>query len=132
MAHNPELCGVHGEDRWRGGQDDVAEPHEGTAESLDDDQQGHEQEALPQARRRTGCTRLTARGVPGILLHGAERVTQARTAHEACRPDPRARPAHQPWMSLRVPNHRSVPSVVSMPWGHGCPWAEKTSYALMV
>src|SRR4029450_8222968 len=65
--------------------------------------QRHEQEALPQARRRQWCTRLTARVAPGVLPPGAERVTQARTAHEACRPDPRARPALQPWMALGGP-----------------------------
>ena len=87
---------LHSENPRRGGQDGVAEPYKATAEPLDDDQQGHEQEVLPQARRRTGCTRLTARSVPGGLPPGAERVTQARPAHEACCPDPRARPALQP------------------------------------
>jgi hypothetical protein len=52
MSHDQKLCGVHGEDPRRGGQDDVAEPHETTAEPLDDDHEGHDQEALPQARRR--------------------------------------------------------------------------------
>ena len=47
MAHDQEARGAHGEDPRRGGQDDVAEPHEATAESLDDNHEGHDHEALP-------------------------------------------------------------------------------------
>ena len=67
MAHDQELRGVYGEDPWRGGQGDVAEPHEATAEPLDDDQ-----EALPQAWRREWCTRLTARVGSYALPYGVD------------------------------------------------------------
>ena len=83
MSHDQELHGVHIQDPRRCGQDDGADPYESTADPLDHDHQGHEQETLPQARRGDRLARQAAHVGPLSLLHGADGTTQARSADEA-------------------------------------------------
>jgi len=88
VAHDQELRGVHVQNPRRCGQDDSAEPHETVTNSPDYGQQGHEQEALPQAWRGDWLTKQGMRVGSLALPHGAERVMQARSATETCSTEP--------------------------------------------
>ena len=110
MSHDQELHGVHIQDPRRCGQDDGAHPYESTADPLHHDHQGHEQEALPQARRGDRLARQAAHVSPLSLLHGADGTTQARSADEARSTDASMRSALQPLTRPFVLDHGSLPS----------------------
>ena len=88
VSYDQELRGVDVQDRRRRWQNNGTEPDEAGTAAPDQGDQGHEQIALPQARRGAWLRKHVACNGAFALSRGAQRVTQTHVATETHSADP--------------------------------------------